>query len=274
VPGWDFGGAGLTVASGSVWTLGSARADGGCCDGVVTRIDPATNAIVDELTVPGLSSGDLWVDGDTVYVLGFAAEGDGLDLASVDATTNEIAWRTQVPGQWSQTVFVAGGSVWVLGTAPDAHGPVEVTTWYRFDPATGALLDELELPPSEYIPAVHADTVWYRTADGMQLLDVAFGQLVGDVVRPGPGCCTGPVVSDGTGGVWVVSSPGADHERSIWHIDASGTIVASGAIEDKATYEQMLGQSYAFDPATQTIWVQHYEDSIARVEITLSSGGA
>lgn len=268
VPGWDFGGAGLTLASGSVWTFGSTRADGGCCEGVVTRIDPVTNAIVDELAVSGITDGDLWVDGDTVYVLGFAAEGGGLDLARVNGTTHEVAWRTTVPGRWSQTVFVAGGSVWVLGTGRDAHGPIEVTTWYRFDPATGALLEELDLPPSEYIPALHADTVWYRTADGMQLLDVASGQLVGDVVRPGPGCCTGPVVSDDAGGVWVVSSPGSGLDRSIWHIDASGAVIEAGAIEDKATYEEMLGQSYAFDPDTRTIWVQHYEDSVTRVELS------
>lgn len=267
VPGWDFGGAGLTIAGGSVWTLGAASRDGGCCDGIVTRIDPATNAMVDELTVPGITDGDLWVDGDAVYVLGFAAEGGGLDLAKVDATTHEIAWRVTVPGQWSQTVFAAGGSVWVLGTAPDARGPVEVTTWYRFDPATGALLDELQLPQSMYIPAVHEDTIWYRTADGAQRLDATSGELVGEPVQPGPGCCVGPFVSDGAGGVWVVSSPGAGIERSIWHIDASGAVVASGTIADKETFERMLGQSYAFDPETQTIWVQHYEDSVTRIEI-------
>jgi hypothetical protein len=273
VPGWDFGGAGLTVANGSVWTLGATqRAEGGCCDGVVSRIDPATNAIVDELVLPGITDGDLWVDGDAVYVLGFAAEGPGLDLAKVHATTHEVAWRVRVPGQWSQTVFSAGGSVWVLGTAPDAHGPVEVTTWYRLDPATGALLDVLQLPASQYIPAVHEDTVWYRTADGAQLFDTTSGELVGGPVQPGPGCCIGPFVSDGAGGVWVVSSPGADVERSIWHIDASGTVVASGTIEDKETFEQISGQSYGFDPETQTLWAQHYEDSVTRIEIASPTG--
>jgi TolB protein len=268
VPVWDFGGAGLTVASGSVWTLGSTqRAEGGCCDGVVSRIDPATNSIVDELVLPGITDGDLWVDGDAVYVLGFAAEGPGLDLARLSATTHEVAWRVQVPGQWSQTVFVAGGSVWVLGTAPDAHGSVEVTTWYRLDPETGELLAELGLPQSQYIPAVHEDTVWYRTEDGPQLFDTTSGELVGGPVQPGPGCCTGPFVSDGAGGVWVVSSPGAGIERSIWHIDPSGTVVASGTIEDKDTFDQMAGQSYGFDPETQTLWVQHYGDSVTRIEI-------
>ena len=81
-------------------------------------------------------------------------------------------------------------------------------------------------------------------------------------------------MSDGAGGVWVVSSPGSGLERSIWHIDASGTVVASGVIEDRDAFQQMLGQSYAFDPATQTIWVQHYEDSVARVEVTRLTSGS
>ncbi|HEU4354447.1 MAG TPA: hypothetical protein VFT27_02550, partial [Actinomycetota bacterium] len=138
-------------------------------------------------------------------------------------------------------------------------------TWYRFDPAAGALLTELTLPQSMYVPAVHGDSVWYRTEDGAQLLDAASGELVGDPVNPGPGCCTGPFVSDGAGGVWVMSSPGSGQDPSIWHIDASGAVVERGTIEDKATYQEMLGQSYVFDPDTRTIWVQHYEDSIARV---------
>ena len=39
---------------------------------------------------------------------------------------------------------------------------------------------------------------------------------------------------------------------------------------DRADFENMQGQSYAFDPLTQTIWVQHYEGSVSRVEIVVS----
>ena len=65
----------------------------------------------------------------------------------------------------------------------------------------------------------------------------------------------------------VVSSPGAGLERSIWHVDASGAVVEGGTIEDKDTFERMLGQSYAFDPETKTIWVQHYKDEVTRIQI-------
>lgn len=270
-PGWDFGGAGLTVGGGSVWTVGAVRNDAGCCDALVTRIDPATNSVIDEITVPGMTEGDLSVDGPTVYVLGFTARKGGssipLEVAKVNATSHAIEWQTPVPGQWSQTVFVAGGSVWVLGTAPDAHGPIEVTTLYRIDPGSGAVVDQIPLPESDLIPAVYQDAVWFRTGDGVQRFDSVSGSFVGDPVRLGQGCCDGPFVSDGEGGVWVVSSAGADAERSIWHIEGSGTVVASGRIEDRDAFDEMQGQSYAFDPSTETIWSQHYKDSVSRVEI-------
>lgn len=58
-----------------------------------------------------------------------------------------------------------------------------------------------------------------------------------------------------------MSSPGAGVDRSIWHVDASGNVTASGTIDDRAAFEEMQGQSYGFDPATQTIWVRHHRDS-------------
>jgi hypothetical protein len=44
-------------------------------------------------------------------------------------------------------------------------------------------------------------------------------------------------------------------------------VVASGTIPDKEAFERVQSQSYAFDPETQTIWVHHYEDSVARIEV-------
>lgn len=231
-----------------------------------------TNAVVDELRVPGMHAGDLWVEGDALFLLGFKAEGPGLELLRMDPATHAVLWRVPVPGQWSQTVFAAGGSVWVLGTAPDARGAIEVTTLYRFDPATGALLEEVGIGADTLVPAVHRDTVWLRVQGGAQRFDAGTGELVGEPIEPDAGCCTGPFVPDGAGGVWVVSSPGDGPERSIWHIDATGRVVATATIEDAATFEAMHGQSYAFDRQTQTIWVQHHRGSVARVRVVTAGG--
>jgi hypothetical protein len=273
-PGWEFGGAGITVANGSVWVVGEVGGGKTCCHAFVTRIDASTNEVTDEIELPGGQDfgNDVWVDGDAMYVLMFVDGASSLELAKVEIEGHTTVWRVPIPGQWSQTVFVAGGSVWVLGTHPDAHGPVEVDMLYRLDPGTGALIDQVPLPfaSSAYIPSVAPETVWFRTNEGTQRFDASSGSLAGEPVSPGPGCCGGPFAPDGSGGVWVVSSAGADVDRSIWHIDGSGSIVASGTIPDRADFENMQGQSYAFDPLTQTIWVQHYEDSISRVEIVVS----
>jgi Tol biopolymer transport system component len=272
-PGWEFGGAGITVANGSVWVVGEVGGET-CCHAFVTRIDASTNEVTDEIELPGdqAHGNDVWVDGDAMYVLLLVDGASSLELAKVEIEGHTMVWRVPIPGQWSQTVFVAGGSVWVLGTHPDAHGPVEVDMLYRLDPGTGALIDQAPLPfaSSAYIPSVAPETVWFRMNEGTQRFDALSAILVGDPVRPGPGCCGGPFVSDGSGGVWVVSSAGADVDRSVWHIDASGSIVAFGTIPDRADFENMQGQSYAFDTLTQTIWVQHYEDSVSRVEIVVS----
>ena len=273
-PGWEFGGAGITVANGSVWVVGEVGGGQTCCHAFVSRIDASTNEVTDQIELSGGQDfgNDVWVDGDAMYVLMFVDGASSLELAKVEIEGHSTAWRVPIPGQWSQTVFVAGGSAWVLGTHPDAHGPVEVDMLYRLDPGTGALIDQVPLPfaSSAYIPSVAPETVWFRTNEGTQRFDALSGNLVGEPVRPGPGCCGGPFVSDGSGGVWVVSSAGADVDRSIWHIDGSGSIVASGTIPDRADFENMQGQSYAFDPLTQTIWVQHYEDSVSRVDIAVS----
>jgi Tol biopolymer transport system component len=278
-PGWEIGGAGITVANGSVWVVGEIGwPDQTCCHAFVTRIDTSTNEVIDEIELPGGQDfgNDVWVEGDSIYVLMFVDGATALELAKLDVETHTTTWRVPIPGQWSQTVFVAGGSVWVLGTHPDAHGPVEVDTLYRIDPGTGAIVDQVPLPPAlfAYIPSVAPEIVWFLTNEGIQRFDTASAGFVGDPIEPGPGCCGGPFVSDGAGGVWVASSAGADADRSIWHIDASGAVVASGTIPSREDFENMQGQSYAFDPATQTIWVQHYEDSVSRVQILVSPDGS
>jgi N-acetylneuraminic acid mutarotase len=273
-PGWEFGGAGLALGDGSVWTVGASSNDAGCCNALVTRIDPSTDSVVDEIAVPGLTEGDLWVDGPVVYVIGFTAEENGsstpLQVAKIDTASHAIEWQKPVPGQWSQTVFVAGGSVWVLGTAPDASGPVEVTTLYRVDPSSGEVQDQIGLPGSVYTPVVYQDAVWFRIEGGVQEFDPASGSFIGDPIQLGAGCCDGPFVADGSGGVWLDSTAGSNLDHMIWHVDGSGEVVASSAI-DRQSFDEMQGQSFAFDPSTQTIWSQHYEDSIARAEIRLGN---
>ncbi len=67
--------------------------------------------------------------------------------------------------------------------------------------------------------------------------------------------------------MWVGSTRDGGGEPAVWHIDASGIVVAEGVIPP-ADREAWLGVTYAFDPVTQTIWIAHYRDSVSRVELT------
>jgi dipeptidyl aminopeptidase/acylaminoacyl peptidase len=273
LPGWEFGAAGITVGLGSIWVVGGTPEGEACCSALVSRIDPSTNALIDEIAIPGVLFGaDVWVDETGLYILSFHENEPTLDLASLDPETHEVRWRVSLPAQWSQTVFVSGGSVWALGTAPDARGPVEVNTLYRVDPGDGDIVAEIPLRNSMYAPAAAPGVLWLRTLDGAQRFDPVTAQPIGEPIEPAPGCCTGAFVADGSGGVWVISSPGVDSQRGVWHIDASGRIVEAGEVADREQFQQMLGQGYAFDPVTRTIWVQHYEDSVSRVELVPVGG--
>lgn len=267
LPVWEFGGAGITIGLGSVWVVGGTPEGERCCAALVSRIDPATNEVVDEIHIPDVHFGaDVWADETGLYVLSFVEGGSELELRRLDPTTHTLSWWVPVPGQWSQTVFVSGGWVWVLGTAPDARGPIEVDMLYRIEPSNGQIVEEVPLSNSMYAPAVASDVLWLRTTEGAQRFDPVTAQPVGEPVQPSPGCCSSAFVADGAGGVWVISSR-AETERTVWHIDVSGQIVAIGEVADPDSFEQMLGQAYAFDPVTNTIWVQHYEDSVSRVEL-------
>jgi outer membrane protein assembly factor BamB len=188
-----------------------------------------------------------------------------LIIARVDADSHATRWVTPIPAFWGSTVFTMSGYVWVLATAPNKRGPVEVNTLYKLDPESGVLVDEISVPESVWAPVIAGDTVWWRSDEGVQRLDPSTGLILSEPIRPVPGCCTGPFVGDGTGGAWVISSAGAG--RAISHIDASGRVVETGTFESRDDFEAASGQSYAFDPATGTIWVQHYEDSVSRIEV-------
>jgi dipeptidyl aminopeptidase/acylaminoacyl peptidase len=87
------------------------------------------------------------------------------------------------------------------------------------------------------------------------------GSGTGDVIRLSPD--TGEVIAM----VEVRAAPG-------WEFGGGGITAANGSVPSREDFENMQGQSYAFDPATQTIWVQHYEDSVSRVEIVVPGSGS
>src|SRR5579864_1684239 len=120
----------------------------------VTRIDPDTNRLVDNITVgarpcSGLAAGfgSLWVPncGDKT-------------VSRVDLRTGQVTatWATTI-GNSEGGVAIGAGSFWMM---TDAHG-----TLARIDPATNAVTTVVHIAPGSYAVAFGNDAVWITSTE-------------------------------------------------------------------------------------------------------------
>jgi DNA-binding beta-propeller fold protein YncE len=97
----------IAVGAGGVWVTSPTR-------GVVTRIDPATNELVAEITVGGFLQGVATGAGSVWVASSDPPEGDGGSVSRIDRGTNSVSATIPVDNlpEW----LVAGpGGVWVSG---------------------------------------------------------------------------------------------------------------------------------------------------------------
>jgi hypothetical protein len=258
-PGWEFGGAGITTGLGSVWVTGWS--DAHPSGAVVHRIDPATNSLARTIDVGTGGAADLWVDGSGIWVL--ASRGpDSMRLYRLDPDTFVVVATVELPIGWSQSVFEAGGSIWVLGNTDDRNGaPAE--TLFRIDPETDTIVGRFEPAGGDpFFVTPSADLLWFFDG-GLRAFDARSERLVVGPLPLPDRCCAG-LVADGTGGVWVVSTGGGPVESGLWHVRPDGVVDAhaSGNPGDEAS-----GIAAAFDPATDTIWIVHHEQTVAALGV-------
>lgn len=181
VPGWEVGGAGMTIGAGSVWVTGSVEDPSDPpigSDAVLVRIDPQSNEVSTTIALGGGTGGDVVVDDSGVWVA--VGDKDKGELVRVDPATNEIAARIPIPYKAepyqdlrgvlavdgvilvAQLTYENGESAitsvdaatdQVLGTAVLSIGPLVAwngEVWadngyqlVRIDPRTGQPLDEI-----------------------------------------------------------------------------------------------------------------------------------
>lgn len=267
-PGWEFGGAGMAASLGSIWVTGGIDAERPpgepCCDAVVQRIDPVTNQVAEVLNLGPGSGDDIWVDDSGIWLLISAPDQQREQVLRLDLASRGLVARIDVPAMWSQSIFESAGYIWVLGT-PLGGAENNPTTLWGIDPKTNQLARTVPLDQAPWIPGIASDGIWVRTDEGVQKIDPSNRETLGPIPPP-PGCCTNPFVDDGVGGVWVAAFIGSVESEGFWHITAEGQIDARGAIEP-GSEEAWQGIAYAFDPATQAIWVVHARDSVSRIEI-------
>jgi streptogramin lyase len=171
----------------------------------VNEIDPKTNKVV-TVPLPGDPCAGLAADADSLWV---PLCGAAPKLAKVDLKTRTLKAVFDVgPGAKEGGIAVGAGAVWLM---IDTQGSLA-----RIDPATGAVVGKVQLPPGSYNPVFSEGRVWVTRADGSELtvVDAETAKVVGHVaIGPHPRFLTA-----GAGAVWTFNQG----DGSLSRIDVAG----------------------------------------------------
>ena len=175
--------AGLAYGDGSVWAVNST-------EGSLSRINPATHAVIEQIPVGSAPSavattgGDVWV----------ANSGDGT-VSRINAAAGRVVQTIPV-GNLPVAIASGPSGVWVANEGDD--------TVDRIDPATGTVRREVQVGGRPDGIAAGRDAVWVANAEDGTLtrIDPATGQPSGPVsVGSGPAGITITPTA-----VWVANS--------------------------------------------------------------------
>ena len=137
----------------------------------VHRIDPATNAVVATVLLPGEPCAGLATGFGSLWV---PLCGHPSALAKVDLTSNELrAVYAVAPAGAEGGVATSTDSVWLL---TDKYGSLA-----RIDPDSGAIRQVVHVAAGSYNPLVSEGRLWVTRADrrGLTVVDATTGSIVG-----------------------------------------------------------------------------------------------
>jgi WD40 repeat protein len=255
----------LAAGEGGVWGAGS-RFPGGDFSPFLVRIDPASNAVVEE--IPDVS-GPLAVGGGALWAVdraGARAGPAGSSLLRIDPATNQITSRI-VLGVAAWDIEFGQGYVWVLPLEPEpGEGDL-----LQVDPATSEIVARIEIPlpntgypPTVYAPALGEGSAWVPVCcpdNELTLVrvDVATSQIVG---KPStvPG---GAPFAVAAGHVWFIEEGGALYGLNVDSLEVdeavSGFDWPAGGFPDPST---------ELDPGQLAAWVTNSDqDSVTRIDL-------
>lgn len=267
VPSWVTGGGGLEVAGGSVWVVGGIETPGGLdspgdgSDGLLLRIDPATNRVVQEIPLGGFHAGDVAVDERGVWVsLSTGSVGGTTELVRVDPDRGEVVARTRLTQEYARAVIATDGTIWVH--EHETGGPLgRESVFTRVDPETGRLL--ASVPTGLHVVSVTAGqgTIW----------GVAFSEHDGNVLLK---------LDPLTGEFTTISAGDLDHlldmeESGIWGRGLRSTgdpgVVRfqpqSGRVDTWVPLPEDTGEPIALAVAPGSVWVVNHEHGVTRIEL-------
>ncbi|MBM3763520.1 MAG: hypothetical protein FJW36_25210 [Acidobacteria bacterium] len=185
---------GVTVSKDSIWIVSDAQ-------GVLTRIDPKTNQVKAEVTVPAgsvaveFSQGAVWV----------TANKSG-KLVKVDAKKNTVLKEIEV-GPQPRFLTAGGGSVWTVN-----QGDGTVT---RVDAKTDAILAKIEagIPGGGGEVSFGGGGLWVTVFDiPITFIDARTNTVTKQWVGPG-----GDAIRYGHMSIWISNL----RQQNLWRIDPS-----------------------------------------------------
>jgi DNA-binding beta-propeller fold protein YncE len=264
----------VTAGAGSVWVTGVTNTVGpngqtSDFNGVVLRIDPDTNRVVDRIPYQGGSPYDIAADATGVWVAQSTGNRSGAILHLDPETGEEVA---AIPvADVPYTVTTGEGYVWAL------LGPRGVV---KIDPATDEVVATIDVNPVPYEMAVGEGSVWVQS--WLSAFDPGVGtgsedRLVAVRVDAPTNEFDQPVVFEegfrpvvvSDGGVWFLGGSPSGQGLMIGRLDPTTKQVDASAALPGIDLAQR--NFVAFEPTTGSIWIANYRDSVTRVDL-LDSG--
>jgi hypothetical protein len=174
------------VAFDSLWVVA------GDSPGAIDRIDPATNEIVADIPLPGVSCTGAVAAFDAVW----ACSTDG--IVRIDPATNTVTTLIPLTTVVQARLAAGGGSVWAFATEGDALSPDAL---YRIDPSTNSVATTVDLGHNGGTMAYAFDALWVTAPrDGLLLRVDPISNAVTTVAEGLPGPF---VVVAGPDSLWV-----------------------------------------------------------------------
>jgi TolB protein len=269
VPGWEVGGAGLTIGAGSVWVTGSVEDRGDPpigTDVVLVRIDPASNEVVGTIPLGDGNGGDVAVDESGVWVaIGGIERGQ---LVRVDPSSNDVVARIPIAHdaasyQDLRQVVTVDGVVLVTQPTFD-NGGTAITI---VDAATNRVLETAVIRVPEDLDssigrlvALNGE-VWADNGFRLVRIDPRTGQLLDEAAELPEALAAGPLLSDDRG-LWYLGYNGrtGSGPRTLSLFDPE-----TGAVQAFVDVPGIAPSAMALGP--HSVWVLDYHGTLTRIEL-------
>ncbi|MGH2652128.1 MAG: hypothetical protein ACRDHK_13080, partial [Actinomycetota bacterium] len=269
VPGWEVGGAGMTIGAGSVWVTGSVEDPSDPpigIDAVLVRIDPASNQVSATIPLGGGEGGDVVVDDSGVWVaVGDEEQGE---LVRVDPSTNQVVARIPIPYKTEpyqdlRQVVAADGFILVNQPTFENGGAANTAV----DAATNQVLATAIIQvPEDLDSSIGPLVAWNGelwAGNGYQLvrIDPRTGQLLGETGQLPEALAAGLLVADDRG-LWFLGyngrTGGGPRTLSLFDPETGGV----------QTFVDVPGIApNAIAVGRQSVWVLDYHGILTRIEL-------